>query len=280
MKTKMKVLVAAITMAAAVQANAAISDDSFGSTGPTTGTGAGEMFLSVIDRGGSAPESYVLDLGITSSAFRANPNSFLGTTFAADSNLNSLFSNQASNGGSIFWNLAAADNRGQSGDYENFGYLTTSAASLTPANAVVGNNALNTIANSMGRMSFYVNAVNSAAGANNSVLVGPTNPNAFYDGVNWGNDWDLQGHGSETALGNSMGFYFIGLDYPNDPNGETARVDAFSGVWTLAANGTLTYDLAGGPAPVPLPPALWLLGSALIGMVGVARRRNSAEMMA
>jgi hypothetical protein len=32
----------------------------------------------------------------------------------------------------------------------------------------------------------------------------------------------------------------------------------------------------GTPPPVPLPPAVWLLGSGLLGLVGTARRRRKA----
>ena len=50
---------------------------------------------------------------------------------------------------------------------------------------------------------------------------------------------------------------------------------------------TLTWDLGGStiavdleqvlpPAGVPVPPAVWLFGSGLLGMVGIARRRKTA----
>jgi hypothetical protein len=42
--------------------------------------------------------------------------------------------------------------------------------------------------------------------------------------------------------------------------------------WRLDADGTLTY---GAPA-VPVPAAVWLMGSGLLGLVGVARRRKAS----
>lgn len=45
--------------------------------------------------------------------------------------------------------------------------------------------------------------------------------------------------------------------------------------WTLAANGDLVYSAPGASA-VPVPAAVWLLGSGLLGLAGVARRKSLA----
>jgi hypothetical protein len=53
--------------------------------------------------------------------------------------------------------------------------------------------------------------------------------------------------------------------------------------WLLTAAGALTYTLAGTappPAPVPLPAAVWLLMSSLVGLGAVSRRRASSSQLA
>lgn len=58
-----------------------------------------------------------------------------------------------------------------------------------------------------------------------------------------------------------------------------AQANSFAGApiatWTLAADGTLSFN---GTEPqvsaVPIPAAAWLLGSGLLGLVGVARRKT------
>jgi hypothetical protein len=59
-------------------------------------------------------------------------------------------------------------------------------------------------------------------------------------------------------------------------NGGTGQVQSYIlGSATLASNGTLTLT-GNAAAPVPLPAAVWLFGSGLMGLVGVSRRRKAA----
>jgi hypothetical protein len=58
-------------------------------------------------------------------------------------------------------------------------------------------------------------------------------------------------------------------------NGGTGKVQSYIlGTATLGANGTL--QITGNQASVPLPAAVWLFGSGLLGLFGVARRRTAA----
>jgi hypothetical protein len=97
-------------------------------------------------------------------------------------------------------------------------------------------------------------------------------------GVNFGDvggSTDLYGTGPNQAgvsLGQSVTLYGI------TGNGGTGQDQSYvlGDNLTLSANGTLTIGSSGGttpPPPVPLPAAVWLFGSGLLGLLGVGRRR-------
>jgi hypothetical protein len=89
-----------------------------------------------------------------------------------------------------------------------------------------------------------------------------------------GGSTDLYGQGpsqADIALGQTVSLYAI---TGNGGSGQNQSYDLGDNL-TLSANGTLTI---GGtttppPPPVPLPAAVWLFGSGLLGLLGVGRRR-------
>ena len=89
--------------------------------------------------------------------------------------------------------------------------------------------------------------------------------NTFF-GANFGDD--------TAAVGTATNLYM--LTSGGSTTGK-ARIYQFADV-TLNLNGTLTSASVGGPQ-VPLPAAVWLLGSALVGF-GTVRRRRNAEVAA
>jgi hypothetical protein len=52
----------------------------------------------------------------------------------------------------------------------------------------------------------------------------------------------------------------------------------YAGFWFLSSAGQLTYNIVAEAAPVPLPAAVWLLGSGLMGLIGVGRRRRATAV--
>jgi hypothetical protein len=110
---------------------------------------------------------------------------------------------------------------------------------------------------------------------------------AFSNGSTAGNVWgaatgnaagstNLYGQGQDAAgVGLGSSAVLFGLT----GNGGTGQAQSYilSSQLELTANGTLeTVNNAGGGTAVPLPPAVWLLGSALLGLAGVGRRRGNA----
>ncbi len=87
---------------------------------------------------------------------------------------------------------------------------------------------------------------------------------------------------SGTAGGGALDFYQLAntTGSPKTPVSSTQFTSAASGgaaTWTLSATGDLVYAVPGGaPPPVPLPAAVWLLGSGLLGLAGIGRRKMRA----
>jgi hypothetical protein len=60
-------------------------------------------------------------------------------------------------------------------------------------------------------------------------------------------------------------------------NGNTGKLQSYIlGSATLDTNGNLTITGNSTPPPVPLPAAVWLFGSGLLGLFGVSRRRTAS----
>ena len=274
MKIRLRALVGSVALAIGGVAQAAIDADNTVGTdtggvpsGPGNGNGGGELFLSVVDRGATLPMSYVLNLGITADQFIANDASYLNSlSFAADSNLQTLLANP---GGTVAWNIAAAHNEyGPTND--ELGYLSTAPEPVVANDQTV--QGIGGLEGALTKIGSYLLTVNLAMEANNSLLITDPSSRAYHDYEGyWGNTWHTSLHSTEGDLDESLGFYYVATDLTGDPSGNSSRVVPFLGQWTLAANGMLTYA-------VPIPGAVWLLGSALLGMMGVVRRRGIQDV--
>jgi hypothetical protein len=100
----------------------------------------------------------------------------------------------------------------------------------------------------------YTNGVSNSSGWGDSTL-GKNAPMTY------------QGIANGAAVGTAQTLYLMSTEGA----GADANVYASTGALLLSLNGTLSGAPVGA---VPLPAAVWLFGSGLLGLVGVGRRRN------
>lgn len=265
---KTKMLVAAIAMAAAGAANALDM--------PATAGVGSELVFSIWDPTVGQEASFTLGLDLNMNTF----STAIATAPGYTVNFGNIFANTefqqylgaGSNGGAnslsaLRWNVAAGYNE------------ITDQEKIVITHGPVGGS-LNLIndqaqqgATAMANFFFEFGASNS--GGSDGVT-----PKYAGDSVRWGESaGGAAFQGTAGSVGDSLGFYqftnTVGPDYLVDGGAPAAGVVYQNqygfGAFTLTQTGDLIYT---APA-VPVPAAVWLLGSAMIGLVGVARRRNS-----
>jgi hypothetical protein len=280
MKLKMKALAAAVALVVAGSANAAV-------TFPGAATGGSLLF-----EAWDGTNAYIHDLGTTFNSVYGSA-SAVTTQAAGDTNYNlaSLFTSAFWTNSAVQWHVISAKSLNDT--TSNLGMLATAnttAFGLFNKNASTG---LTGGANGLNG-GMYAN-INGAlpTGTGTVALASPAYPTA-----NWGSNsnWST----FDAALGGTAvtGFFTgpinaataytagpgVGLFASSINTGTLGSTQttktAFAGSngnadWILQNNGTLTYHVAGAaPAAVPLPAALWLFGSGLLGLVGVGRRNR------
>lgn len=258
---KLKALVAAIGMVGASHAaNAAVVN--FDAT-----TGNSSFLFFAFD---SAGKSFIKGLDKRLDDLVSAPTTT--QTFALNNQTTSLsaFFNGSAD---AVWGVVAADGTGAG--FKNFRIVTTfDAASLSAPTTKAGGVKNGASSVNSGFTSF----VNTAGQSNPNPLAGtiitsslpsdPTYAGTSLFGSNWGNN----GPTDTTALLNGalLGTWLL-------DNGTAANSVAVPQFRTQLANFKLDLahnQLIYAPAAVPVPAALWLLGSALTGLVSVSRRRG------
>lgn len=259
---KLKLLVAAMTVAVAGNAAAAIAPGS---------SGNGELFLSVYDT--VALTSYTRDLGIDMNTFLTNGSTAgYSLNYAADATLASAFTGFSTNA-NLLWNVAALDSTGGTivGGQR---YLSTTNASL----ATIKTTSNSKLTGGFSLVNDYVNAVNGVdvdSTTNNSSVHASVDGYSYF-GNGFMNNWrGKASFNSTAAVGQSLGFFALQASSTSGLSGISATQFASAdgnATWALGTNGTLSYNVP-APAAVPVPAAAWLFGSGLIGLVGVSRRK-------
>ena len=258
MNLKLKALAAALAVV--------VTAPVFATAIPTTASGDGGLLLSAWDpsANGGVGLSYTLNLGMTESTFNGNTN----YSFAPDANMTSFLSQVTA--GNVLWNVVAGDAVGGVAGGKLHYYVTglvapvtsTTSTNTTPSNSQLGKaTAIDT----------YINLVNNDLASSNSVVHASLGSgDSEYAGSGSFGD-RLAGQVPYSNIGNlGASLLFSQFSSNGTSNLTKALVSPFAGNWSLSGNGGLTY----GVSTVPVPAAAWLFASGLVGMIGVARRKN------
>ncbi len=274
---KQKMLVAAVAMAATGAAHAIDQTNNapYGS----------ELVFSIWDPTVGQEASFTLGLNVDLNTFSSS----VATAPGYSVNFGNIFSdagfqqflgaaslNGANDLNSLRWNIGAANTILSFNEVMGFTH-----GPAGPLNDVTN---AEVIQASGGAANFFSNF-----GSGNSGGIDGTGPKYAGNPVNWGETM-VGGifQGTAGSVGDSLGFYvFTNNQESSGTFDEQALADGGAyqnqygfGAFTLSANGQLTYSIADAPTnppPVPVPAAVWLLGSAMVGLVGVARRRESEK---
>lgn len=268
----MKKTLLALAMSLAAASGAHASWDT-GYNNSNVSVGNGEALFEAFDD--TLGVSYVLDLGVRYDALVSGA-AFNGQHFTVDL---SVFS--GSTAGNVSWQIVAGsgDKRNGSGstagtnNFSKYGFLMTVASDAVLADYT---NAHTTgiIANYLTTLNSTVNITGDSADAtsvNNAVTESAAFGSKFVGGTttsSFGSGLALDTYGD--IAGETMNMWRLGFGATSGAK----QSNILAGTVNLTGN-TLTLNSTAAPT-VPVPAAIWLLGSALTGLGGIARRRNKA----
>jgi hypothetical protein len=266
----MKFSIAKSLVAAAVAATLG----SAASAAPIPSTG---LFFSAYNGNPDAPSSIVINLGVTAAEFLAAPSQSYSLN-GIDTGLlsNWLGSLNPANLSTLQWgiyaNSAAAPSAQPTPDYY---FLSTATSGVeTDSNWGLFNGLEGVIGSQI--PSFLSNPTLGPAQLNASTnTYSANNVNQSFQAEEGG-----VGFESQAGLNQSATFYRFFAD--QEPGLEYFQGDYIQYLsWTLSYSGGLASLGYGGNAPeVPVPAAVWLFASGLLGMAGVSRRKAKAQAAA
>jgi hypothetical protein len=253
-------------------------------------TSNGSLFLAVWDNTDTGTYSYVQDLGYTINGFLPNGNAAVSSldggpvsgTMTPDAGLNlsfntSFLSSYTGSLTNLSWAVVGYDSSSVSLQQNTRRLVTTTQVGTTTAGNIT-NSGLNSITTNVGTVSGNFAPACSTAGCStfsidNYLLTNLT------DTLNKGVTTGLS---ASQVIGGALEMMYITQNGTNPGSTSLqAGYDFFDNaygraVWSLSSTGQLTYSIEGAPAAVPVPAAVWLFGSGLLGLVGIGRRKSQA----
>jgi hypothetical protein len=233
-------------------------------------SGDGSLYVTIFSEDDGTPFSYAFDTGTTFSQNSVAALSAPGTKIvynltglAAD-----LAANPAAKAGGLVFDVTAASQTGSIATVGGFHLETTFDTSVSLATI----------------QGIQSGAVAAAEGHNNQYLTNiTTNPffttntsDPAYANGNYNAALETFTVNAAGSTSSSLPFYVLTSGRATTSIGTTTQ---YAGTWSVDLTAdTLTYTVAGGTAPVPLPASVWLMISGLAGVAVLGRRRKSSGM--
>jgi hypothetical protein len=266
MKT-LKYLAGAVALALSVPTFATpISDDGMGAGGAGlgSGTGNGDFFLTVEDS--VRNQTFILNLGGNVLSQVQSPSNWSVTSTELQTWLS------GGNVANMRWNVAGVSNYYDGSTFADIGLASTNQGQTdwTPDTWGSLYAGLSNAGNYLGLLSNSgVLSTSDSAVVSNNLF-----PNIGSSANEYNGTFALLQFDNRTNLGTSptqLFSYLTNLD-GFAGTGLPETITQLGSISLLAATGTVSFSASA----VPVPAAIWLLGSGLLGLGGVARRRRVA----
>jgi hypothetical protein len=231
----------------------------------TTGASAGVYALDT----GITIDSALPSTGLVSGASNSTVFSIAPKTITASGTLSAFLTANAAN--TIQWTLMGGQYNGPSSTSAGSSNVTVPGAARAVFTSQLLTNAYPTVGQSpTGALAGFLNGLNADLNSGGlSQLKTATETGTATETLSAPSKYGLQG-GSDLSSTGTSPIKLFGLT----GNGIAGGQSQFYLLGSATFNGgTLTIS---GNAPVPLPAAVWLFGSGLMGLVGVSRRRKQS----
>ena len=169
------------------------------------------------------------------------------------------------------------------GSYSGLEFTATPGGLFTTGGPVAGSGIIDDAGNMdldftgrTGGAAYFPQYAGSAWNLDNNTKTGQTT--GAYEGFTTGTDSNLDPSGNGAVVNTLVGDALSLCPVCGAFTGTIVSVGNVGAQWA-AFDGTPyteVYNIAVTPSAIPVPAAVWLFGSGLLGLVGVARRRKSA----